>query len=62
MESITEMISNNNKSSLCQQLLTRLEQSKTQLTTPNKDDKQIWLQFLSHWREILQNPLSNVQS
>ncbi|CAF1030998.1 unnamed protein product [Rotaria sordida] len=62
MENITEMISNNNKSSLCQQLLTRLEQLKTQLTTPNKDDKQIWLQFLSLWREILQNPLSNVQS
>ena len=58
----TETIVKDDKSSECQHLMNQLEQLKNFSTTTNESKKQVWLQFISLWREILHFTPSEVQS
>jgi hypothetical protein len=56
-----EIASNDNKLSTCQQLISRLEPFKSLPMTTRESKKQVWSQFISLWREILQIPASNAE-
>lgn len=53
--------SNDNKLSTCEQLISRLEPFKSLPMTTRESKKQVWLQFVSLWCEILQIPASNAR-
>ncbi|CAF3809620.1 unnamed protein product [Rotaria socialis] len=53
---------NDDKTSLCQQLMSRLQALNSLTATTAVSKKQIWLEFLSLWFDILQNSVSDVPS
>jgi hypothetical protein len=59
-ESVTEILFDENVSSACRELISRLEPFKDLSLTTEESKKQIWLQFLSLWHEILQTPASEI--
>ncbi|CAF3133032.1 unnamed protein product [Rotaria sp. Silwood2] len=62
LENTQETIPNDDKTSICQDFMNRIQTLKTLPTTTKESKKQVWLEFISLWFEILQYPSFNVQS
>ncbi|CAF3464989.1 unnamed protein product [Rotaria sp. Silwood1] len=62
MNTIEETIVDDNQSSKCQEFMSQLEQLMTCSTTTKESKKQVWVQFISLWCEILQIPSTDAQT